>query len=158
MQTLWEAPSLSLKTGEVSRKIQRGKHTTRHAELYPVTVGESICYIADTPGFSMIDFARFNFTDREGLPYTFREFAPLMGECRYTKCTHTKEEGCAVLERVKAGDISKCRHESYVAMLEEINKNPPWKNRILILANGGNISKAVFVLLAEHGRVNENVI
>ena len=122
-------PSLSLKTGEVSRKIQRGKHTTRHAELYPVTVGESICYIADTPGFSMIDFARFNFTDREGLPYTFREFAPLMGECRYTKCTHTKEEGCAVLERVKAGDISKCRHESYVAMLEEINKNPPWKKR-----------------------------
>ena len=88
-----------------------------------------MCYIADTPGFSMIDFARFNFTDREGLPYTFREFAPLMGECRYTKCTHTKEEGCAVLEKVKSGEISKNRHESYIAMLEEINKNPPWKKR-----------------------------
>ncbi len=123
-------PSLSsLKTGEVSRKIQRGKHTTRHAELYPVKVGEGICFIADTPGFSMIDFARFNFTDKEGLPYTFREFAPLMGECRYTKCTHTKEEGCAILEKVKDGDIAKGRHESYIAMLEEINKNPPWKKK-----------------------------
>lgn len=122
-------PSLSLKTGEVSRKIERGKHTTRHAELYPVQVGQSICFIADTPGFSMIDFARFNFTDREGLPYTFREFNDLIGECRYTKCTHTKEEGCAILEKVKSGDISKNRHESYIAMLEEINKNPPWKKR-----------------------------
>ena len=123
-------PSLaSLKTGEVSRKIQRGKHTTRHAELYPVKVGESVCFIADTPGFSMIDFARFNFTDREGLPYTFREFSSLIGECRYTKCTHTKEEGCAILEKVKAGEIAKGRHESYVAMLEEINKNPPWKKK-----------------------------
>lgn len=123
-------PSLAfLKTGEVSRKIQRGKHTTRHAELYPLTVGESTCFIADTPGFSMLDFARFNFCERENLPYTFREFAPLMGECRYTKCTHTKEEGCAVLEKVKGGCISKARHESYVAMLEEINKNPPWKKK-----------------------------
>ena len=122
-------PTLSLKTGEVSRKIQRGKHTTRHAELYPVTVGERTCFIADTPGFSMIDFARFNFCDRETLPYTFREFAPLMGECRYTKCTHTKEEGCAILEKVKAGEISKNRHDSYIAMLEEINKNPPWKKK-----------------------------
>ena len=123
-------PSLSsLKTGEVSKKIQRGKHTTRHAELYPVNVGDSICFIADTPGFSMIDFARFNFTDKEGLPYTFREFAPLMGECRYTKCTHTKEEGCAVLEKVRSGEIATGRHESYIAMLEEINKNPPWKKK-----------------------------
>lgn len=123
-------PTLSsLKTGEVSRKIQRGKHTTRHAELYPVTVGNSVCFIADTPGFSMIDFARFNFTDREGLPYTFREFADLIGNCRYTKCTHTKEEGCAILEKVKDGTISPLRHASYVAMLEEINKNPPWKNK-----------------------------
>lgn len=123
-------PSLSdLKTGEISRKIQRGKHTTRHAELYPVEVGNSICFIADTPGFSMIDFARFNFTDKEGLPYTFREFASLMGECRYTKCTHTKEEGCAVLEKMKRGEINENRHKSYVAMLEEINKNPPWKKK-----------------------------
>ncbi len=120
-------PDLSLKTGEVSRKIQRGKHTTRHAELYPLVIGESTLHIADTPGFSMLDFARFNFTDKENLPYTFREFAPLMGECRYTKCTHTKEEGCKVLEKIRGGEISSSRHESYMAMLEEINKNPSWK-------------------------------
>ena len=123
-------PELStLKTGEISRKIERGKHTTRHAELYPVRVGDRICFIADTPGFSMIDFQRFNFTDKEGLPYTFREFVPLIGECRYTKCTHTKEEGCAILERVKSGKISKQRHDSFVAMLDELNKNPPWKKK-----------------------------
>jgi len=123
-------PSLDLKTGEVSRKIQRGKHTTRHAELYPVNVGSRTLHIADTPGFSMIDFARFNFTSREDLPYTFREFAPLMGECRYTKCSHTKEEGCRVLEEIAKGNISQSRHNSYIAMLEEINKNPPWKKKM----------------------------
>lgn len=122
-------PNLQLKTGEVSRKIQRGRHTTRHAELYPVLNEENTFFIADTPGFSMIDFARFNFVEEENLPYSFREFAPLMGECRYTKCTHTKEEGCAVLEKVKAGEISENRHRSYVAMLEEIKKNPPWKRK-----------------------------
>ena len=122
-------PDLKLKTGEVSRKIQRGRHTTRHAELYPISFEESICYIADTPGFSMIDFARFNFVELENLPYSFREFAPLMGQCRYTKCTHTKEEGCAVLEKVHSGEISDSRHKSYTAMLEEIKKNPPWKRK-----------------------------
>lgn len=120
-------PSLKLKTGDVSRKIQRGKHTTRHAELYPVEIGGAHCYIADTPGFSMIDFARYNFVEEDRLPYSFREFAPLMGQCRYTKCTHTKEEGCAVLEAVKNGEISPARHASYCAVLEEIRKNPPWK-------------------------------
>lgn len=123
-------PSLAgLKTGEVSRKIQRGRHTTRHAELYPVPVGERICFIADTPGFSMIDFTRFDFTTKEDLPYTFREMAPLMGECRYTKCTHTKEEGCAVLEAVRDGRMPESRHQSYIAMLEELSKNPPWKKK-----------------------------
>ena len=124
-------PFLSLKTGEVSRKIQRGRHTTRHAELYPFKAGDGDCFIADTPGFSMIDFARFNFVELEELPYSFREFAPHIGECRYTKCTHTKEEGCAVLEAVRQGEISRARHESYVMMLEEIKKNPPWKRKKL---------------------------
>lgn len=124
-------PDLNLKTGEVSRKIQRGRHTTRHAELYPMECKESTYYIADTPGFSMIDFARFNFVEEDELPYSFREFAPLMGECRYKKCTHTKEEGCAVLQSVKSGEIAKSRHASYIMMLEEIKKNPPWKRKNL---------------------------
>lgn len=122
-------PSLSLKTGDVSRKIQRGRHTTRHAELYPVEIDRIRCYIADTPGFSMIDYTRYNFVTKEQLPYTFREFADLMGQCRYTKCTHTKEEGCAVLEKLKNGEIAKERHDSYLAILEEIKKNPEWKRK-----------------------------
>lgn len=122
-------PTLSLKTGDVSRKIQRGRHTTRHAELYPVELDGARCYIADTPGFSMIDYTRYDFVTEEQLPYTFREFAEVMGQCRYTKCTHTKEEGCAVLQRLKDGDIAAERHNSYLAILEEIKKNPPWKRR-----------------------------
>ena len=127
MRTLF--PSLQLKTGEVSRKIQRGKHTTRHAELYPVACGEAYCFIADTPGFSMLDFARYLSIAPEELPYTFREFAPCLGNCRYTKCMHTKEEGCAVLEKMAAGGIAPSRHAHYCAILEEIRKNPQWKRR-----------------------------
>lgn len=122
-------PALSLKTGDISRKIQRGRHTTRHAELYPVELDGTRCYIADTPGFSMIDYANYNFVEADQLPYTFREFADLMGQCRYTKCTHTKEEGCAVLAELKNGGIAKERHDSYIAILEEIKKNPPWKRK-----------------------------
>lgn len=122
-------PELKLATGEVSRKIQRGRHTTRHAELYPFSTENGTCYIADTPGFSMIDFTRFNFVEEEDLPYSFREFSGLMGKCRYTKCTHVKEEGCAVLEKKAAGEIAPERHQSYVMMLEEIKINPPWKRK-----------------------------
>lgn len=124
-------PTLSLKTGDVSRKIQRGKHTTRHAELYPVDVDGARCYIADTPGFSMIDYTRYNFIEEDRLPYTFREFSDLMGQCKYTKCTHTKEEGCAVLRRLQDGGIAPERHASYIAILDEIKKNPPWKRKNL---------------------------
>ena len=120
-------PDLRLATGELSRKIQRGKHTTRRAELYPVNAGGELCFIADTPGFSVMDFSRCDCASTSDLPYLFREFAPLMGKCRYTKCTHTSEEGCAVLEKVASGEISESRHASYCEMLEEIRKNPPWK-------------------------------
>ena len=121
-------PSLSLKTGELSKKIQRGRHTTRHAELYPIDIGGAVCFIADTPGFSVMDFSLSGCTEPAQLAYTFREFAPLMGSCRYTKCTHTSEEGCAVLAEAESGTIPKSRHESYCAMYEELRRNPPWKN------------------------------
>lgn len=120
-------PDLDLKTGEVSRKTERGRHTTRHAELFPVLGGR--CFIADTPGFSLLDFTRFNFYGLKELPFTFREFADCLGKCRYTKCTHTKEEGCAVLEKLKDGKISKERHDSYLALFEEIKKKPEWKRK-----------------------------
>ena len=114
-------PHLDLETGEISEKIARGKHTTRRVELYPID-GMENAYIADTPGFSMLDFARFNFFTKEDLPLTMREFAPHLGSCRFTKCSHTKEQGCAILDAVKRGEISKSRHESYV-MLYDILKN-----------------------------------
>ena len=122
-------PDLKLKTGEVSRKTQRGKHTTRHAELYPFKTKEGVCLIADTPGFSMLDYTRFYFFDASELPYTFREFKEYLGECKYTKCTHIKEEGCAVLAAIKAGEIAKIRHENYLLILEEIKKKPEWKRK-----------------------------
>lgn len=121
-------PALELKTGTVSRKTQRGRHTTRHAELYSPISGKNF-FVADTPGFSLLDFTRFNFYELSELPWAFREFRDSIGKCRYTKCTHLKEEGCAVLERVKAGEIPKERHDSYIALYEEIKKKPEWKRR-----------------------------
>lgn len=112
-------PSLELGTGGVSRKTERGKHTTRAVTLFPIDNG---AYLADTPGFSMLDFERFDFFDLEELPMCFREINERIGKCRYTKCTHRKEDGCAIVEGVKRGEISKSRHESYV-MLYDILKN-----------------------------------
>ncbi len=112
-------PTLKLSTGGVSRKTERGRHTTRAVTLYEVGEG---AFFADTPGFSMIDFERFNFFDLEDLPLAFKEINELIGECKYTKCTHLREEGCAIVEAVGRGEISKSRHDSYV-MLYEILKN-----------------------------------
>lgn len=121
-------PDLKLKTGEVSRKTQRGRHTTRHVELFSV-LENGRCFVADTPGFSLLDFARYNFYELSELPWSFREFRESLGKCRYTKCTHTKEEGCEILRRVNDGEISRQRHESYVALYEEIKKVPEWKRK-----------------------------
>lgn len=118
-------PSLELKTGDVSRKSQRGRHTTRTAELFDV----GGLFVADTPGFTMLDFAEFNFLPRENLAFSFREFVPYVGKCRYTKCTHTKEEGCAILEALDRGEICRERHSSYVAIREEMLKTPEWKKK-----------------------------
>ncbi len=120
-------PTLELQTGEVSRKIERGKHTTRTVELFPMP-GTENGYIADTPGFSMLDFARFNFFSKEDLPLTVREFAPYLGKCRFTKCSHTKEQGCAVLEAVKKGEIAKSRHDSFVAIYDVLKNKHDWDN------------------------------
>lgn len=102
-------PSLALETGDISEKTQRGKHTTRSVELYPFLDG----YVADTPGFSLLDFERFDFLPFDALAASFRDFAPYIGECRYDDCTHLKEEGCAVLSAVEEGKITPSRHESY---------------------------------------------
>ena len=122
-------PGLSLKTGDVSRKTERGRQTTRHVELFPFEAGERMCLIADTPGFSLLDFTQFNFFDLTELPESFREFRDHLGNCRYTKCSHTKEEGCAILEAIREGKISPNRHKSFIAMYEDLKKTPEWKRR-----------------------------
>ncbi len=122
-------PDLSLKTGEVSRRAERGKQTTRHSELYAFEAGGHVCLIADTPGFSMLDFTRYNYFDPAELPGAFREFRPYLGQCRYTKCTHTKEEGCAVLDAIARGEIPAGRQESYCVIFNDFKKKPDWKRR-----------------------------
>ena len=122
-------PELSLTTNTISLKIQRGRHTTRHVELYPINDNEDTGYIADTPGFSLLDFERFNFFDKEDLAYNMREFRNYIGLCRYTKCSHTKEEGCAILEAVKNGEISKSRHDSFLEIYASLKNKNKWDNK-----------------------------
>ncbi len=125
-------PSLSIVTGSVSRKTQRGRHTTRHVELFPLSdllEGNYNGYIADTPGFSMLDFERFDFFDKDELPYTFREFRDKIGNCRYTRCTHLCEDGCAIYEAVQSGEISKTRHESFVTLYKILKNKNPWDKK-----------------------------
>ena len=121
-------PSLCLQTGEISRRIERGKHTTRRVELYRLEEMDG-AYIADTPGFSMLDFVRFDFFSRDDLADTMREFAPHIGECRYKKCTHTREQGCAILEAVARGEIPQSRHQSYVSMFDALKNKHDWSKK-----------------------------
>jgi len=125
-------PNLQLATGEISEKTRRGRHTTRHAELYPLSKqlgDEATGYIADTPGFGMLDFVQFDFYTKADLPYVFREFEPYIGKCRYTKCTHTKEDGCELLEAVKRGDIPKERHKSFLEFYEVLKNKHEWDKK-----------------------------
>lgn len=123
-------PSLSLKTGALSEKISRGKQTTRTVELFSVSVSDtddSSVFVADTPGFSVLEFSAIHGFKKKELAGTFREFANFTCDCRYRDCTHTKEDECGIIYAVKRGDIAKERHESFLAMYEELSKIPEWK-------------------------------
>lgn len=124
-------PKLGLETGDVSRKTDRGKHTTRHVELFGLDYltddGNMTGYIADTPGFSLIDFTRFDFYKKDDLVYTFREFEEYLGSCKYTKCSHTSEDGCKIIEAVNAGIIPKERHESYIEIYNTLKNKHDWE-------------------------------
>lgn len=118
-------PELALKTGEVSEKLGRGKHTTRCTELFSTGFGG---YVADTPGFSSVDV--FMNTDfKEQLPHCFREFGFYIGNCRFTSCSHTSEKGCAVCEAAERGEIEKTRFESYVTMYNELKDLKSWNQK-----------------------------
>ena len=108
-------PDLALATAEISRKIERGRHTTRHVEIFEIQGGADTGFLADTPGFSLIDFARFDFFSLEELIPTFREFVPYVGKCRYTDCAHVGEgaDECAIARAVLEGEIPESRIESY---------------------------------------------
>ena len=116
--------SLAIPTGEISHKLGRGRHTTRHAQLYPLGDGG---YIADTPGFSTFETMRYAVIRKEELAGCFVEFAPYTGQCRFHDCSHTCEKGCAVLGAVEQGIIPKSRHESYLAMYEEARQIREWE-------------------------------
>jgi len=119
-------PGLALKTGEISQKLGRGRHTTREVELYK-TGKDS--YVADTPGFSTFELARYRLTDKDMLIRGFREMAPLTAECQFTSCSHTCEKGCAVLEGVKNGVVAQTRFDSYVQMYLEIKDVKQWQQK-----------------------------
>ena len=106
-------PHLSLETGDISKKISRGRHTTRAVSLFPTEGGG---LVADTPGFSMLDFLRFDFFTLADLPDTFPEFGGELHACRYADCTHTGEVDCGVAIAVREGRIPPTRHESYRAL------------------------------------------
>lgn len=117
-------PGLGLSTGEISRKLGRGRHTTRHVELFPVGEGG---LVADTPGFSSFDPEQGEVILKEALPGAFREFAPYIGQCRFTGCSHTCEKGCAVLSALKAGKIEPSRHNSYCTLYQEVKDIKEWE-------------------------------
>ncbi|MDR2654714.1 MAG: ribosome small subunit-dependent GTPase A [Oscillospiraceae bacterium] len=117
--------SLGLATAGISRKLGRGKHTTREARLYPFEGG----YIADTPGFSRIEPGQDELILKDELQYCFREFAPYIGKCRFSGCLHKAGKGCAVLGALEAGEISSSRYKSYFAMLCESERIKAWERR-----------------------------
>ena len=119
-------PGLQLPVGEVSKALGRGRHTTRHVELFPLGGGT---YVIDTPGFSSFDTEEMDLELTEHLPETFPEFAPYVGECRFTGCTHTKEKGCRVLQAVKDGDIPVSRHKSYLRLFDELKDVQAWQKK-----------------------------
>lgn len=119
-------PELDLATAHISDKLGRGRHTTRHVELYELEGGG---LVADTPGFSTVEIEKYGHIHKDVLPECFREFREFLGKCQFQNCSHRKEKGCAVLEALKEGKISPSRHESYVALYEDAMQIPDWELR-----------------------------
>lgn len=117
------APELELATGEISESLGRGKHTTRHVELLELFDG----LVADTPGFSSIDFLELS---AEELSKDFPEFRAASPYCRFRECRHVKEPGCEVKKQVDAGEITQSRYDNYLQFLQEIeHRRPVYKKK-----------------------------
>ena len=119
-------PELTLPVGEVSKALGRGRHTTRHVELFRLSCGAEIM---DSPGFSSFETEELNLELKHRLPETFREFAPYLGECQFLDCSHTKEKGCAVREALEAGKIQPSRYQSYLRLFEELKPLREWQEK-----------------------------
>ena len=117
-------PELALPTGEVSEKLGRGRHTTRHVELYSLS-GDT--FVADTPGFSSFDTDQMEVILKENLQYAFPDFGKYIGTCRFDDCSHRKEPGCAVTEALAAGEIEQSRYDSYLRLYEKAAQVKEWE-------------------------------
>jgi len=114
-----------ISVGDISKKLGRGRHTTRHVELFKLPSG---AIVADTPGFSAFDTQRLAL--KEELARFFPDFEPHLGQCRFIDCIHIKEPGCAVREALEAGNLQKTRHASYVRLFEQAKEYKEWENRV----------------------------
>ncbi|MDR2753822.1 MAG: ribosome small subunit-dependent GTPase A [Oscillospiraceae bacterium] len=117
------APGLALPTGEISEKLGRGRHTTRHVALYPAGGG----WVADTPGFGTLEPLEQSRLTKDALAEGFREFAPHAGACRFADCAHMKDKGCAVIAAVEHGKIPSSRWESYCALYKIVKQKNDWE-------------------------------
>ena len=117
-------PGLELETGEISKKLGRGRHTTRAVRLYPMEGGG---YLADTPGFSFLDMDRVGWIAADELERVFPEFAPYLGQCRFAGCAHVSEKDCAVRRAAERGEIASSRYQSYVSLFREIAAHDRYK-------------------------------
>lgn len=118
------APELRLATGEVSEKLGRGRHTTRHVELFDLGEGT---LVADTPGFSSFDTDQMEVILKENLQYAFPDFSPCIGTCQFHDCTHRREPGCAVRGALAAGEIEQTRYDSYLRLYEKASQIKTWE-------------------------------
>ena len=117
-------PELMLPIGEVSDKLGRGRHTTRHVELYRL---EEDTYVADTPGFSSFDTDQMETMLKENLQYAFGDFAPYLGGCQFHDCTHRAEPGCAVRAAVESVELEQTRYDSYLRLYEKASQIKQWQ-------------------------------
>ena len=117
-------PELQLPTGEVSEKLGRGRHTTRHVELYDLGTGT---LVADTPGFSSFDTDQMDVMLKENLQYAFPDFGNYLGKCQFHDCSHRKEPGCAVTAGLAAGEIEPTRYDSYLRLYEKASQIKTWE-------------------------------
>lgn len=117
-------PGAHIETGEVSERLGRGRHTTRHVQLYAL---EDNTFVADTPGFASFEIEMMETIEKEQLQFDFIDFAPYIGSCRFTDCAHLKEPDCAVTEALEEGKIEKSRYKSYVQLYELCAQHKSWE-------------------------------